>query len=304
MLFVISPISCKAYSQDDTTAKIEEYRQEIDRSLEGSVDDETSKTLEKYKISADEPSAAARLSISEIISDIWQSFLSSLTGPMKLLGKLIAICAFTVMVKSVAQEGTAGDVYDTAGVLVNILILYETTENAISSIKDSLEGITVFMTTYIPVFSSVLASNANLSSAVGYYSVMFVLCEIISFISANLLLPFSGIVFALSIVSSVNGQLELDGLISTVKGFVKWVLTALMTIFTAVISVKGISGASTDSITSRTIRFAASSFIPIVGGSVSEAYSTIYGSLGVIRSGVGLIGIAAVAVIALRPILL
>ena len=207
------------------------------------------------------------------------------------------------MVKSVAADSSLGDTYDTAGVLIGILILYDGAENALQSVKGSLDDISVFMTTYIPVFSSVLASNANLSSAAGYYSVMFVLCEIITFTASNILLPFSGMVFALSIVSSVNGNLHLDGVIGSVKTAVKWLLTALMTIFTAVISIKGIAGAAADSVASRTVRFAASSFIPIVGGSVSEAYSTIYGSLGVIRSGVGLVGIAAVAVIALKPVI-
>ena len=302
VFLLYQPISCHAYD-DNTAAKVQEYREEIDRSLEGAYDDDTKETLDQYGISADNPAAASQLRISDIMQSIWQSFINALTEPLKILGKLTAICAFTVMIKSVGGDSPLGDTYDTAGVLVGIMILYDSTSSALSFVKSSLEDISVFMTTYIPVFSSVLASNANLSSAAGYYSVMFVLCEIISYAASNILLTFSGMVFALSIVSSVNGALQLDGVINSIKSAVKWQLTALMTIFTAVISIKRIAGAAADSVASRTVRLAASSFIPIVGGSVSEAYSTIYGSLGIIRSGVGLIGIAAVAVIALRPII-
>ena len=302
-LLLLAPVRCMAYDSDDTAEKVREYREEIDRSLDSSYDSDTKQTLDEYNISADNPSAAAELRISDILSGIWQDFKAALISPMKLLGKLIAICAFTVMVKSTAGDSVASDTYDTAGVLIGIMILYDGTSNALQSVKSSLDDISLFMTTYIPVFSSVLASNASISSAAGYYSVMFVLCELIGFIASNILLPFSGMVFALSVVSSINGKLQLEGVISSVKSGVKWVLTALMTVFTAVISVKGIAGAAADSVATRTIRFAASSFIPIVGGSVSEAYSTIYGSLGVIRSGVGLVGIAAVAVIALKPII-
>ena len=292
-----------AYDKDDTASKISQYREEIDASLDGAYDDDTKSTLDKYEISADNPSAAADLGISQILSDIWQSFVSALNEPLKLLGKLIAICTFSVMVKSVANDNTLNDTYDTASVLIGIMILFDSTSGALESVKSSLDDISLFMTSYIPVFSSVLASNAALSSAAGYYSVMFVLCEVISYIAANILLPFSGMLFALMIVSSVNGKMQLDGVISTIKNAVKWLLTALMTVFTAVISIKGIFGAAADSLTTRTVRFAASSFIPIVGGSVSEAYSTIYGSLGIIRSGVGLVGIAAVAVMVLKPVI-
>ncbi len=52
----------------------------------------------------------------------------------------------------------------------------------------------------------------------------------------------------------------------------------------------------------RAVKFGASNFIPIIGGSVSEAYSTVYASIGVIRSGVGTIGTAAVTVMLLRPL--
>jgi hypothetical protein len=69
------------------------------------------------------------------------------------------------------------------------MILFDSTSGALESVKSSLDDISLFMTSYIPVFSSVLASNAALSSAAGYYSVMFVLCEVISYIAANILLP-------------------------------------------------------------------------------------------------------------------
>ena len=75
-----------------------------------------------------------------------------------------------------------------------------------------------------------------------------------------------------------------------------------MTIFTGLLTIQSITGAATDSLASRTAKFAASSFIPIVGGAVSEAYSTVYGSLGVIRSGAGTIGIIIICIIVLRPI--
>ena len=108
---------------------------------------------------------------------------------------------------------------------------------------------------------------------------------------------------ALCIVGAINGSSNISGLSMSVRNFTKWVLTALMTVFTAVISIKGITGAAADSVASRTIRFAASSFIPIIGSSVSEAYSSVKGSLGVIRTSVGSIGIIVLFIIILRPLL-
>ncbi|MDE6149072.1 MAG: sporulation protein, partial [Ruminococcus sp.] len=50
------------------------------------------------------------------------------------------------------------------------------------------------------------------------------------------------------------------------------------------------------------VKFAASSFIPVIGGAVSEAYSTIHSSMGVIRTGIGSIGIIIICIMILKPV--
>ena len=303
IILLLTPVRCKAYDEAETNKTIDDYTYKVESALDDAIDDDTGEALGEYGITADDPLSAGSVNIGDVLSGLISGFKSSLTEPLKLFGKLIAVCAFTSLVKSTAQKSSIGDIYDTAGVLVTVLVIADCLSAAIEGVKSSLNDISLFMSSYIPIFSSVLASNASISSAAGYYSVMILLSEIIVFISKSVLLPLSGAVMALCIVGAINGSSNISGLSMSVRNFTKWVLTALMTVFTAVISIKGITGAAADSVASRTIRFAASSFIPIVGGSVSEAYSTIYGSLGVIRSGVGVIGIAAVAVIALKPIL-
>lgn len=302
VMLLFTPIVSSAEDYDEKSEfAIDEYRKSIDSSLSGALDDETADSLDRYGIYP--ASSSDSFNISSVISGVTDRFKASLSDPVKILGKLIAICAFTVLVKSLTEGSSYGELYDTSAILVNICVIYSSAELAVSSLKTALDDISAFMLTYIPVFSSVIASGAAVTSAAGYYTVMFTLCELITFVATNLLLPITGIVFALNIVGAVNGNISLDGLCASLKSLTKWILTALMTVFTAVLSLKGITGASVDSVASRTMRFAASSFIPIVGGSVSEAYSTIYGSLGIIRSSVGLFGIGAVAVITLRPVI-
>ena len=74
-----------------------------------------------------------------------------------------------------------------------------------------------------------------------------------------------------------------------------------MTIFTGMITIKSFSGAAADGAAARAVKFGASNFIPIIGSSVSEAYSTVYAGVGVIRSSVGTLGIVAAGVMMLKP---
>lgn len=83
---------------------------------------------------------------------------------------------------------------------------------------------------------------------------------------------------------------------STVIGFAA-------AIFAGFITLKNIISGSADSLTSKGIRLVTSTFVPIVGGALSEAYSAISGSISLLRGVIGIYGIIAVAVIFLPVIL-
>ena len=122
-------------------------------------------------------------------------------------------------------------------------------------------------------------------------------------VASKILMPFLSILLALTLVSCINPRLSFSDVAAGVKKAVTVGLGLIMTVFTGLMTIQGLAGASADNVSSKAIRFAASSFIPIIGTSVSEAYSTVKGSLGVIRTTVGSIGIIVLLLIIARPIL-
>ena len=98
-------------------------------------------------------------------------------------------------------------------------------------------------------------------------------------------------------------EADLGSLAESVKKLVIWVLGIVMTLFTGLLSIQSFAGAAADNLSARAVKFAASSFIPVIGGSVSEAYSAVKGSIGVIRTSVGVIGVIIMSVIVAKPLL-
>ncbi|WP_124099123.1 stage III sporulation protein AE [Ruminococcus sp. Marseille-P6503] len=296
-----------AYAQDNADfTQSEEYREitdEISKALESAAGSETSRILEENNISADSVQGVADISVSGVLKTVFSSFCESLAGPLRMLGKIIAVAALCMISQSMAPDGSGmARAFNTIGVLCSVTVIYDTVYSCFDIIKSSLDGISQFMTAYIPVFSSVAAAGGNLTSGGSYYAVTLILCEIIAVISNKILLPFLSIVLAISLVSAINPELSFCRASDSIKKCVQWILGALMTIFTGLLTIQSLTGAAADSLASRTAKFAASSFIPVVGGAVSEAYSTVYGSLGVIRSGTGTIGIIIICIIVLKPI--
>ena len=107
----------------------------------------------------------------------------------------------------------------------------------------------------------------------------------------------------LSITGCVSPDVNLGGFTNLISRIIKWLLSFAMTIFTAVLTIREIITTSLDNVSTRAVRFTLNSFIPIVGSALSDAYKTVQGSVGLLKSGVGVFVIISIAIVFL-PIIL
>jgi stage III sporulation protein AE len=78
----------------------------------------------------------------------------------------------------------------------------------------------------------------------------------------------------------------------------QWIICIIIcSIVTAVLSIKGILSNIADTVAVKGTKLLVSSVVPIIGGSVSDAYASVVNSLLLLRSSVGIFGIVAIAVI-------
>ena len=82
-----------------------------------------------------------------------------------------------------------------------------------------------------------------------------------------------------------------------------WGLSLLMTVFMSVLSAQTFVTNSADNVLIRTAKFAVSSGVPIVGGTISDAVNTVHASLSLMHSSIGTYGIAAGIVILLPSLI-
>lgn len=107
----------------------------------------------------------------------------------------------------------------------------------------------------------------------------------------------------MSIIESINPALSLSGITEGIKKCIQWILGLVMTFFVGLITVQSIIGVSADTVGIRTAKFMVSNFIPVIGSAISDAYTTVKGSIGLLRSGVGTFGIVILMLTILPPII-
>lgn len=293
-----------SFASDETEERLNEIAGKIDESIKSSTDSDISDKLEEFSISVRNSEGFGNITLSGIITWLTETFLNSLKAPVKMLGRIMAAALLCTIFQNISEQGSSvSEIYNTAGILTVILSVYGCIDTAAAIINSALETLSVFMLSYIPIFASVTASAGHFAAAGSYYGSDLFLCECIAFASKTLLMPLVSVLTAMSVTGAINPDMRLGRVSFTVKKAVQWILGILTTLFTGLLTIQSTVGASADSLRSKAVRLTASSFIPFVGGAVSESYSAIKGSIGVIKTGTGAVGVIIIAIIVIPPII-
>lgn len=296
-----APLTSSASSD---TSSLEDIEQRIRSQLERSADDDTEKVIGDIEIDLSSNESIAGSAVSKILSGIIRRFCSDLSKPVSMLGKLIAailLCALAQGMSPSSSEMT--DMYKTVSILIGLLVMYDCINESITTVISALDRLSAFMISYIPIFASVTAASGNYTSAAGFYGSNLFLCECTAFLAQKALLPLLSVLTAFSIAACINKDIKLGSAVSSVRTAIRWGMGIMMTVFAGMLTIQTAIGSAADSVKTRTVRFAATSFIPIIGSAVSESYSAIKGSLHIIRTGTGAVGAILIAATVLYPII-
>lgn len=175
--------------------------------------------------------------------------------------------------------------------LVNI------TTNAINSMQNQMEVI-------FPIVLTLMASVGNTVSVGIYQPIMAMLSGLIINVFSYIIIPIFLISFVLSVVGNLSNNVKLNKFSSLLNDVFKWIIGAVFTVFTGVMAIKGISAGSFDSVSIRTTKYALKTYIPLVGGYLSDGFNLIMASSVLIKNAVGTAGLLLIFLSVLSPVIM
>ena len=238
----------------------------------------------------DDLSATGELSLGALTEQLAAEIASALGGPLSSLA--VSVC---VIILSSISEGyahslrytEAREVLSAVGSLLIVSALLSPVIKLIASAADVISAASSLMLLYVPVMAGITAFSGRVIRSGGYLTTVMTASQAIAQLCSRFLSPLLKALLALSAASGVGAMSRLRGLCEIVNSALKWSLAFMMTLFTAVISLQAVVSNAADTVGSRAARFALSSFVPLVGSAISEAYRSIQGSVDLLRSGVG-----------------
>ena len=214
---------------------------------------------------------------------------------------IILLCAMVNCFKS--PQGGNAEIFDIAAVMCFCAGMVVPISNLIETGSQIISDTTSFMTVYIPVMAGLMISSGQAVSGGAYYALMMSAAQICSFLCSKVIIPAVNIFFALSIVSEISPQMDSKRLCDALNKAIKWVLGFAMSIFASLFTLQGVAGNYSDNLSTKAVKFAVRSFVPVVGNALSDVYSTVTASVKLLKSGVGVVAVLGTGFIFL-PVLL
>ncbi|HCA04419.1 MAG TPA: hypothetical protein DEO32_00825 [Ruminococcaceae bacterium] len=262
-----------------------------------SVSDEVKSSMKRIGADSADASALDDISFESVMSELAKTAENQSSAPLKSLIRITAVLLICSML-SAYQSGLSNTARETVGTVAALCVSCAVTAPAVTLISNTQEIIITasnLMLAYVPIMAVILTAGGSPASAGAYYASVLLAGEGVSSLCSRVIIPFLNMFLGLGIVSGVAPNVNINGFISLISRVFKWLLGFSMAVFTSILGVKQLISGSLDTVSARAVKFAVSSFVPVVGGALADAYKTVQGSIGLLKSGAGVFVIIAVA---------
>lgn len=281
----------------------EEIGAEVKGELFGLIDKDILDVLDNMGISEDSFSNIYSFSLKNISDFFSETLKEKLEECLADISLLLCVTLITGVISSLFSDGKSSSLISLMGTVTVTLIIISVTEDSLSAALSALRLSGSFTLSFVPIYTMIISFAGNTASALTYNSLIMTFAEalssFISYFSADLL----GIFFCLTISFSLNENINIARFISAVNKVSSISLGLLSGLFTGFLSIKGVLSVSLDSVSVKGIRFLISSLVPVVGSAISDAYSSLVGSINLIKGSVAIVGILVIVIINLPVIL-
>lgn len=166
-----------------------------------------------------------------------------------------------------------------------------------------ITAMTDFITKLSPLLMLMLAANGKAVSAATFQPVMSGAVYVVSIVIEKCLVPLIAFSSVLAVAGNISDKVQLSGFCKVVKSISKWLMAAIITIFTGISAIYGFSSPALDAVSGKAVKFAVGSLVPVVGTFLSDTLETVVSGTRLMKNAVGTSGIIVMCVICIIPIL-
>lgn len=192
---------------------------------------------------------------------------------------------------------------ETAAIAVSASSLLMSTNSMIRLASDTILEMADYGKLLLPVMTAAMAAQGSIASSGAIYAGTALFHALLQDAMGKFLVPGVYLYLALRTGGSATGEDLLKNIGDLVKSCMGWFLKILLMVFTTCLSVTRVISGTTDAAALKAAKVTMSSFVPVVGGILSDASEAVLLSAGLMKNAAGIYGILAVLALFLHPFL-
>lgn len=188
-----------------------------------------------------------------------------------------------------------------AGTTAISLLLFQGTNSLICLASDTIIEIGEYGKLLLPVMTAALAAQGGITGSASLYAGTALFSSILQSVMSRYFIPGVYLYLALYVANGATHENILKNISDLLKTLMTWLLKIMLMIFTTFLSLSGVITGTTDAAALKATKVMVSSFVPIVGGALSDASDAVLISAGVLKNAAGIYGIFAILALFLQP---
>lgn len=294
LFFIVLPILLLAFSFNCFATDFQEESNE----LWSSLDDQTKEYLEELgidEISLNDLYEITPLRTIQFLIKTVATIGNDIVEKVILIIVILIITSITLSFVDSSNSITKIINFVSSLIIISIVIFsfVRILNDAIAAIKTTC----IFVDAYLPIMCAAIIATRNPAMAFTYNSFIVFLSSVINTTIDKILVPVISCLLSFNIMSSFSSENYRTRIIKTIKRLIIIILSLFSTVYTGLLTTQSILASSSDSVMLKGIRFISGAFIPIVGGGIGDALSSVFSSFLIMKNTFGVFIIIAIVLI-------
>ncbi len=232
-------------------------------------------------------------------------FFEEIIGFIPLLATIASVtilCSIIGNLRGKENENSVGQVVDFVCFGAVVVLISTVFVGFLQSATGLMESMQNQMNIIFPILLTFLAGVGGTVSVGIFQPAVAILSTVIVQVFMNIIVPLFVFQFVFIVVNNFSPSVKLNKFISFISSIFKWVAGVCFSIFLGVLAVQGVVAGSFDNVSIRAAKFAIKSYVPVLGGYLSDGFNVVMASSVLIKNVVGVAGIALLFASILCPV--
>lgn len=223
---------------------------------------------------------------------------------------IIFFIVFIAILSSILNGLTSGFMKKSTINIINlvcyfaiVIVLFTALSGIIADVKNTILNLKKLMDISFPILLTLIVAMGGVTSGTIYKPMMLVLSNTIVTVISTVIIPFFIASIVIAIVGNISDTIKITKLPKFFNTCSGWILGTMFSLFTAFISINTITGVMVDKVSVNATKFCLSSYVPILGGYVSDGFDLVLASCMLVKNSFGLTVLIIMILTIISPII-